>query len=152
VKEAYCITGSANQKAVVDPPRIVPGRITPRCIGKVPSGRRQPHRVKTKVVENEIPQSAADISTGSLLDKLTNEQISDVGIAPAMPGIKIEAVGRNAVEQLAYVPRLPTAPNSFVIGSKAAVIRNAGTMLEQLAECVGMAIDSLVEAAMASCD
>jgi hypothetical protein len=39
-----------------------------------------------------------------------------------------------------------------VIGSETAVVRNAGTMLEQLAQRIGATIDPIVEAAIASCD
>lgn len=152
VKETDSITGRSNQKAMVDPRRIVPGVIAPRGIGKVLGARRHAHRFKTKTIENEIPQGAADIPTDSLLDELANKQISDIGIAPAMPGIEIEAVGRNAVKQLAYLPRLLTASNSFVIGSKTAVVRNAGTVLEQLAQRKRTAIDPLVETEMTASD
>jgi len=52
---------------------------------------------------------------------------------PTTPGIEVEAAGHNAVEQLFYRPRFITALNSLMIGSKVAVVRDAGAMLEQLA-------------------
>ena len=39
-----------------------------------------------------------------------------------------------------------------MVGSKVAVVRHAGAVLKQLAQCVRPAIYLLVEAAMASCD
>jgi hypothetical protein len=137
---------------MVDPARIISGAIAPRGVGKVGNGRRQPHRVEPESVKNEMPQGAADISTDSLFDELANQQISHVGIAPAVPGIEIEAVGRNAVEQLVYLPRLLTAPNSFMIGCKIAIVWNAGTMLKQLAQRKRAIIDRLIEMEIASSD
>jgi hypothetical protein len=47
-----------------------------------------------------------------------------------MSGIEVEAAGYNAVEQLSYGPRFVTAPNSLMIGSKVAVVRDAGAVLK----------------------
>jgi hypothetical protein len=152
VQEAYRITWSSNQKPMVDPPRIIPGAITPCGTGKVFNARRQPHRVKFESVENQIPQGAADISTDGPLDELANKQIPNVGIAPAMPRIEIKALSRNAVEQLADLPRLLTAPNSFMIGCKIAIVWNASTMLKQLAQRKRAIIDRLIEMEIASSD
>ena len=69
-----------------------------------------------------------------------------------MPGIEVEVTGYNAVEQLSYRPRFVAAPNSLMIGSKVAVVRDAGTMLKQLAQRVRPAIYPFVESAIAACD
>ena len=99
-----------------------------------------------------MPQGAADVVTGSVLDALTNKEVADVRIAPTTPRFEVEAVGRNAVQHLPHPPRLLAEPNGLVIGRKTAVVRNAGTVLKQLAQRIGTAVNPIVEVKMAPSD
>jgi hypothetical protein len=45
--------------------------------------------------------------------RAADKKIADIGTAPAVSRFEIEAIGRNAVKQLAYLPRLVAAPNGF---------------------------------------
>jgi hypothetical protein len=47
VKEAYRVSASSEQEAMIDPTGIVPSAIAPRGVGKVPSARRQSDRAQT---------------------------------------------------------------------------------------------------------
>ena len=83
-------------------------------------------------IENQVPQGTVEVLTGRLLDRLTHKEVADVRIAPAMPGFEIEAVGRNAGEHLPHLPRLLARLDSRMIGRKLAIVRNPGTVLQQL--------------------
>ena len=58
----------------------------------------------------------------------------------------------HSIKQFANRPRLFTPPNSRMIGGQGAVIRNAGTVLKQLAQRERVAANSLVQAAKAQRD
>ena len=80
------------------------------------------------------------------------QEISDIGITPAVPGIEVEAIRAYAFEHLAYRPRLFAAPDRLVVGSKTAIVGNAGAVLKQLAQRICAAVNARVEAALAACD
>jgi hypothetical protein len=55
----------------------------------------------------------------------------------------------HSIKQFAYCPRLLTAPNCLMIRGQGTIVRNAGAVLKQLAQRVGVAANPLVQAAVA---
>jgi hypothetical protein len=93
-----------------------------------------------------MPQCVSDALAGCRFDDLANEQVADVRIAPAVARLEIEAIRRDALEQLCDAPGLVAAPNRLMIGGEIAIVRDTGAVLQQLPQRIRAAVDPVVEA------
>jgi hypothetical protein len=62
-----------------------------------------------------------------------------------MARLKVEMVSPDAVKQLRNISRLLTALNGCVVGWKAAIVRHAGPVLEQLTKRERPAVERFVQ-------
>lgn len=152
IEKAHGIRSRSDQEAVINPAGMISVPVAPCDAVEVATSLDQPDRTNIKRAENKRLQRLADTGMGGLLDNLANEQITNVGVAPAFAWREVEGIGNDPSEQFVHHPGLVAPLDSLMIRFEPAVFGNTGTVLQYLAKRVGSAGQRLVERQSTLCD
>ena len=129
---------------MINPPRIVAIWIAPVRLRHVLGPLGYPRALNAHWVENKPAQRLVNLHVDRFFDQLTDEEVTDIRIRPALSWAENEAVSLHSGKQLGDGPDRIARGNGCAIG-RASVAVQSGSVLKELPDCVGTISVGVVE-------
>jgi hypothetical protein len=129
MKHFSSVDRCSDEAAVVNPSRVISLEARPEDLGKVRGCLSETNRRHIQRREHQLLKSRPQGDACNFFNSVSNEQVTDIAVSPPLSGRKIEPIGNDSLEQTLAGPRSISPSDSFVVGLKSSIVRNAGPML-----------------------
>jgi hypothetical protein len=105
----------------------------------------EPRGFDAKRPKDEALQGGTEVLAGQNLDHLPDDQIADIRVLPPGADGIAESIAVEPLEKGGYWPGIIASLDRLVIGQKQAIVHEAGSVLQKVAQAVGPVPDGLVQ-------